>query len=219
MLQRMLIRRSKIALFSRGGLLLVLVLAVAMPGCKKEAPPPAPVKPLPQKTVQATPGIVAPAAAVKPLHTAPTSARKAAPTAAAQKAVQKQLSTAKLPTTAGAVSLDFSNKRDPFKPFVQAPPKRQIGGKTITADPLPIQRYDTEKFRVSGIITGIKENSALVIDPGGKGHIVKAGMPFGTNDGRVKRITSTTVEVEESFMDDLGRVKKRLVKLTLLRKK
>lgn len=215
----MLIRRSKIALFSRGGLLLVLVLAVAIPGCKKEAPPPAPVKPLPQKTVQATPGIVAPAAAVKPLQPALSSARKAAPTASAQNAVQKQISTAKPTKTATAVSLDFTSKRDPFKPFVQAPPKRQIGARNRAGDPLPIQKYDTENFRVSGIITGIKENSALVIDPSGKGHIVKAGMPFGANDGRVKRITTTAIEVEESFMDDFGRVKKRLVKLTLLRKK
>lgn len=216
----MLIRRSKIALFSRGGLLLVLALAVAIPGCKKEAPPPAPVKPLPQKTVQATPGaVVPPVAAVKPLQAALSSARKAAPTAPAQTAVQKQISTAKLTKTAVAASLDFTSKRDPFKPFVQAPPKRQIGAKNRTGDPLPIQKFDTEKFRVSGIITGIKENSALVIDPSGKGHIVKAGMPFGANDGRVKRITSTTIEVEESFRDDFGRVKKRLVKLTLLRKK
>lgn len=216
----MLIRRSKIALFSRGGLLLVLVLAVAIPGCKKEAPPPAPVKPLPQKTVQATPGaVVPPVAAVKPLQAALSSARKAAPTVPAQTAVQKQISTAKLTKTAAAVSLDFTSKRDPFKPFVQAPPKRQIGAKNRAGDPLPIQKFDSENFRVSGIITGIKENSALVIDPSGKGHIVKAGMPFGANDGRVKRITSTTIEVEESFRDDFGRVKKRLVKLTLLRKK
>lgn len=215
----MLKRRSKISLFSQSGLLLVLVLSLAMPGCKKEAPPPAPVKPLPKKTVQAVPGGVAPTAAVKPLQAALSSARKATPTAPAQKPVQKQVSTAKLLTTPAAVSLDFTSKRDPFKPFVQMPSKRTGGAKNRTRDPLPIQKYDTEKFRVSGIITGIKENSALVIDPSGKGHIVKAGMPFGTNDGRVKRITSTAVEVEESFMDDFGRVKKRLVKLTLLRKK
>ena len=86
-------------------------------------------------------------------------------------------------------------------------------------DPLPIQSFDTEKFKVSGIITGLKENSALVIDPNGKGYVVKEGMQIGNNDGYVKRVTNSTVEVEECFRDDNGRVRKRLVKLTLIRKK
>ncbi|PKN15948.1 MAG: pilus assembly protein PilP [Deltaproteobacteria bacterium HGW-Deltaproteobacteria-23] len=218
----MIKRSSKISSVLRCGLLIFL-LSIAIPGCKKEAPPPAaaPVKPLPAKTAPAAPGAVTATTPVKPLQAAPSSARKAAaPTpASAQKAVQNQISTAKLPTAAAAVNLDFTSKRDPFKPFVQTPPKQSAGAKSRTRDPLPIQKFDTEKFRVSGIITGIKENSALVIDPGGKGHIVKEGMPFGANDGRVKRVTNTTVEVEESFSDDFGKVRKRLVKLTLLRKK
>jgi len=216
--RRMLKRRSKISSIVRCGLLISL-LSVATPGCKKEAPPPAPVKPLPTKTVPVVPGAVAPAAPVKPLQAALSSARKDASPAPAQNAVQKQLSTAKLLSTPAAVSLDFTNKRDPFKTFIQTPTKQSVGVRSRTRDPLPIQRFDTEKFRVSGIITGLKENSALVIDPDGKGHIVKAGMPFGSNDGRVRRITNTTIEVEESFSDDSGKVKKRLVKLTLIRKK
>lgn len=202
----------------RAGLLIVL-LSAAIPGCKKEAPPAAPVKPLPKKAVQAAPGAAAPQAAAKPLQAAPSSARKAGQAVSGGDSVQKQMSTAKLPAKPAATSLDFTGKRDPFKPFVQAPVRQSSGLKHKTRDPLPIQRFDTEKFRVSGIITGLKENSALVIDPGGKGHVVKAGMPFGANDGRVKRITSTAVEVEESFMDDFGKVKKRVVKLTLIRKK
>lgn len=214
-----MLKRTKIPLFSQSGLLVILFLTIAISGCKKEAPPPAPVRPLPKKTVQTVPGTAVPVAATKPLQAALSSARKVTPTAPAQNPVQKQISTARLPTTPAAVSLDFTSKRDPFKPFVQMPAKPAGGAKNRTRDPLPIQKFDTEKFRVSGIITGLKENSALVIDPSGKGHIVKAGMPFGANDGRVKRITSTAIEVEESFMDDFGRVKKRLVKLTLLRKK
>lgn len=215
----MLIRRSNISLVLRGGLL-ILLLCAAITGCKKEAPPPpAPVTPLPKKIAPVVSGAVAPAAAVKPLQTAPSSARKSVPPASVRNAVQKQISTASLPPKPAAVSLDFTGKRDPFKPFIQAPSKQSASAKGRIRDPLPIQKFDTDKFRVSGIITGLKENSALVIDPGGKGHIVKAGMPFGANDGRIRRITSTTIEVEESFSDDYGKVRKRLVKLTLLRKK
>lgn len=214
----MLKRRSKISLVLRGGLLIFL-LSGAISGCKKEAPPPVAVKPLPAKVAQPVPGAVSPAVATKPLQSAPSSAKKALLPATAQNAVQKQISTAKLPANPAAESLDFTSKRDPFKPFVQMPPKTLIRGKSKIRDPLPIQRFDTDKFRVSGIITGLKENSALVIDPSGKGHIVRAGMPFGSQNGRIKRITSTTIEVEENFMDDFGKVKKRLVKLMLLRKK
>jgi len=207
-------------------LLFILLLAAAMPGCKKETPPPPPqVTPLPAKSE--------PGAPVKPVQPAVSSARGNVAKSPGQNPVQKQLSTAKqnvqkqisssrlraLPT---APNLDFSNKRDPFRPFAQMPEQKSLPKKSAkirTHDPLPIQSFDTEKFRVSGIVTGLKENSALVIDPKGKGYVVRAGMPIGNNDGYVKSISDSTVTVEESFSDDSGRVRKRLVKLTLLRKK
>jgi len=195
-----------------------------MPGCKKETPlPPPQATPLPAKKDQAA-----------PVQSTVSSARGSAAKSPVQNPVQKQLSTSKqavqkqmsssrLPVRPTAPSLDFTNKRDPFRPFVQMPAQQALPKssktKIRTHDPLPIQSFDTEKFRVSGIVTGLKENSALVIDPKGKGYVVRAGMPIGSNDGYVKSITDSTVTVEESFSDDNGRVRKRLVKLTLLRKK
>jgi Tfp pilus assembly protein PilP len=44
-------------------------------------------------------------------------------------------------------------------------------------------------------------------------------MQIGNNDGYVKKVTNNSIEVEESFRDDSGKVRKRIVKLTLLRKK
>jgi len=222
----MIKRRIKIPFSARGGLLFILLLTAAMSGCKKEAPPPPPqATPLPAKTEQGAPQ--------KPVQSAVSSAKGNAAKSPGQNPVQKQLSTSKqasqkqisssrLRVLPVAPSLDFSGKRDPFKPFAQMPaqqPLLQKSAKIQTRDPLPIQSFDTEKFRVSGIVTGLKENSALVIDPKGKGYVVRAGMPIGNNDGYVKNITDSTVTVEESFRDDNGRVRKRLVKLTLLRKK
>jgi len=202
-------RRSNISFSARGGLLFILLLAAAIPGCKKDPPPPPPqVKPLPAKTAQAI--------SVKPVQSAVSSAR----ISVVKSPVQIQLSTAKKPALPTAPSLDFTGKRDPFKPYALMPAQQQTRTtKSRTHDPLPIQSFDVEKFKISGIVTGLKENSALVIDPNGKGYVVKAGMPIGNNDGYVKRVTGSTVEVEESFRDDNGRVRKRLVKLTLLRKK
>ena len=216
----MIKRRSKISFSARGGFLLILFLATAMPGCKQKSPPsPAQVMPLPKKTEQAAPGTVVPPAPAKPLQAAPSSARKTVPSIP----VQKQISTAKRLVQPGTVTLDFTNKRDPFKPFAQLPASQQPAAGRLSKnkghDPLPIQSFDTETFKVSGIVTGLKENSALVIDPKGKGYVVKAGTQIGNNDGYVKSVTNTTVEVEESFRDDNGRVRKRVVKLMLLRKK
>ena len=224
----MIKRRSNRSFSRASGLLFILLLTAAMPGCKKKSPPPPPpqVTPLPKKTEQTTASAI-PAASTKPVQKAPSSARKpsAGTTAqsAAQNPVQKQLSTSKHLAPPGSISLDFTNRRDPFKPFAQMPaPQQPAAGrpsKGRVREPLPIQSFDTEKFTVSGIVTGLRENSAIVIDPKGKGYVVKEGMQIGNNDGYIKRITSSTVEVEESFRDDNGRVRKRLVKLTLLRKK
>lgn len=205
-------RRSNICLLTRGWLLFALLVA-AVPGCKKkEAPPPPPqVAPLPKKAQPPSPANAVQAkvsSAKKPAGAVP---------------VQKQLSSVSRQQTPGAASLDFTNRRDPFRPFVQVPSTQQSAAakvsKSRVKDPLPIQSIDTEKFRVTGIITGVKQNSALVVDPAGKGYVVKEGMPLGNNDGYVKRVTNSTVEVEETFKDDSGRTRKRLVKLVLIRKK
>ncbi len=217
----MLKRRANRYGLSRVGAIGFALLAATFSGCK-EKPAPVPQKevlPMPKKAVQQR--ITSAGKATVP----PGPGGKAAPVAAvapaaAKVAVQKQVSTAKPALLPGGISLDFANRRDPFRPFVQAPPQQATARSAKhVKDALPIQSFDAEKFRVSGIITGVKENSALVIAPNGKGYVVREGMLIGSNDGRVKRITNSTVEVEESFRDDNGRMKKRLVILALIRKK
>ncbi len=205
----MIKRRNSIRLISRGWLILFAIMAIAMPGCKKKAPlPPPQATPLPKKTT------AAPSVPVKPVMANNT---------AGKPALQKQISSSKRLLPPGAVSLDFTNRRDPFRPFIQVPSSKQdASGKPSKGrlrDALPIQSFDTEKFRITGIITGVKENSALVMDPTGKGYVIKEGMQIGNNDGRVKKVTPNSIEVEESFKDDNGKARKRIVKLTLLRKK
>lgn len=232
-------RKSNLNLVTRGVLVWFALLTLILPGCKKkEAPSPvSQAMPLPKKSVQknvsaAKQTPVNPAdqatkqlqgklvtATAKQIPVKPDATRSLQ--AVGKPEVQKQMSSARILPSQAAITLDFTNRRDPFKPFIQAPaPTPGTGGPNrIIKDALPIQSFDTEKFRVTGIITGIRENSALVLDPAGKGYVVKAGMLIGSNNGRIKRITDTSVEVEENFRDDHGRVKKRLVKLTLIRKK
>jgi type IV pilus assembly protein PilP len=170
-------------------IMVVLIGGLLLPeGCKRDGQPPSPS---PAKTV--------PAVNVLP-------------------PVQKQPSSAK-PGETLAPSLGFNNRKDPFKPFIA--PQAQVakpGGKISNKELLPIQSYELSKFKVAGIIVGLKENRALVIDPAGKGYVLKQGMLIGSNDGRISRITSTTIEVVETYNDN-GRIRKRTSKLSLPQKK
>jgi type IV pilus assembly protein PilP len=133
--------------------------------------------------------------------------------------VQTQQSTANV-SVKSSPSHDFTNRKDPFKPFVIAKTQPEIKKTSSrTAQLLPIQSYEVEKFKIAGIIVGLKENRALVIDPSGKGYVVKQGMLIGDNDGRITKITATMIEVLENYRDDNGHSKSRTVKLTLPQKK
>lgn len=236
--------KNNLRRFVRGGVIAVALISFALPGCKKKPAPSAPaqVSPLPKKpvmgalsasqktavkptgsTVQtATPSTQAKTTTVPPANSQAKTAVADAKPAVGKPEVQKQVSSARISPPPGGISLDFSNRRDPFRTYVQAPAAQKAGRGVSTKparDLLPIQSFDTERFKVSGIIAGIRENSALVIDPNGKGYVVKEGMLIGSNDGRIKKITASTVEVEESYRDDNGKVRKRSVKLALTRKK
>lgn len=175
--------------------LVLLVSVLMVPGCGKKGGEPSPPQP-----VQASKPVQKPASSVRP-------------------AVQAQLSTPRRPSVE---TIDFTRRRDPFKPAIVelAPVARPEPGKKVPdLSLLPIQRYEVERFRVTGIITGLKENRAMIVDPEGKGYVARIGMKIGPNDGRIVRITPQGVEVEESFRDDFGRMKKRTVKLALQRKR
>ena len=142
-----------------------------------------------------------------------------APTAKVSPPVQKPQTSAKVSENP-ASSLVFTDRKDPFKSFitmqVQDGKKSVSGGKK---DGLPIQSYELSKFKVAGIIVGLNENRALVIDPAGKGYVVKQGMLIGDKNGRISKITATTIEVIENYRDDNGHINNRTVKLTLPQKK
>lgn len=189
-------RRNNVSLF----LVTCTLVPALVCGCKKEEAPSPPEKAQPAN-------IVAPASAIQKM---PTSVKQG---------VQKTISAARM-TTAGPI--DFTSKKDPFKPAVTAPLPTDKKSEPVVkkaGNLLPIQSYETEKFKVVGIITGIKENRALLIDPAGKAYVVRQGMTVGSNDGVVAKVNVNSLEILEKFRDDDGHVRKRTVKLTLTRKK
>ena len=138
------------------------------------------------------------------------------------KAVQKPASSATVtlaPPPTGN-QFDFSNKKDPFKPDIAIKAAASSPENILKAlkSGLPIHSFDVSQFRLIGIVTGAKENQAMVVDPNGKGYVLKKGMTIGKNDGRVTGISMNGVDVVEQFKDDSGRVRKENIKITLPRK-
>ena len=149
----------------------------------------------------------------------PQPAAQPKPSAQVQKPVQKQASSAKSVQNP-VPQFEVSKMKDPFKPYVVEQPKpAQTTRMRPSPDALPIESYDLSRFKVAGIIVGMKENSALVIDPAGKGYVIKKGMTIGSNRGVITRITASAIEVDEKYVEENGRTKRRTVRLTLPQKK
>lgn len=169
-----------------------LVLSLAVSGCKKKAETP-PLQAKPQAPVTQV---------QKPV----------------QQPVQKQLSSARVEGM-NAQTLNFNLKKDPFKPLIaKAEPSAGKNAAPVISkntNMLPIQSFDASKFKVSGIVAGLKENKALIIDPAGKGYVVKQGMLIGNNNGRITKISNNAIEIAEQYRDESGHTKKRVIKLTL----
>ncbi len=150
-------------------------------------------------------------------ETPPAPAAPVVPAAAKPCAVQQPISSA-VKTSPSSMAVDFATKKDPFKPYVALTvgpigPKKNRFGQVI-----PILNYDLSQFTVKGIIIGLKENSALILDPTGKPYVVKKGMEIGRNEGKITKIAPTYIEVFEQYRDEAGKLKKITTKLMLPKK-
>lgn len=173
---------------NRQFVLVALVLIAAISGCKEKGATTPPQIQQPQATV-----------------------------AQVQKPVQAQQSSVRTDVSLMS-TLDFIKMKDPFKPLIVSVTPvsgAPAGGMPRNLSQLPIQAIDASKFKVSGIVAGIKESKALIVDPNGRGYVVKRGMQIGNNNGRITRISNNAVEIVEQYRDEDGHTKKRVIKLTL----
>jgi len=63
-----------------------------------------------------------------------------------------------------------------------------------------------------------KGNKAMVVDPTGKGYVLKIGMTIGKNEGKIIRITTSGVDIVEQFRDETSKIRKETIRIPLLRK-
>jgi Tfp pilus assembly protein PilP len=73
----------------------------------------------------------------------------------------------------------------------------------------PLQRVPITDMKVESIIISSKRSVAHVITPDGKAYIVTVGTPIGRHKGKVVRMNSDEIIVEEQFEDYLGRAFKQ----------
>jgi Tfp pilus assembly protein PilP len=109
---------------------------------------------------------------------------------------------------------DTSNRRDPFKPLIST----NIPSDPIVQDKVncpPMQEFELASLKLVAIIWGDLGRKAMLKAPNGRGYAVTEEMLIGRNCGRIRRIESNAVVIEETRRDTEGRVLKEEVVLRL----
>jgi len=148
-------------------------------------------------------GKSSPTPASKPL---PTLKRPKAPSASAK------ASTSGSAVAAGEFNYDPSGFRDPFLSLLQV---KKVRDQVPLEELTPLQKVSLADLRLQGIILLGKKGVAQVLTPDGKAHVVTPGTLVGRNRGKVLKITSDEVIVQEEFEDYLGQKVKQETVLRL----
>jgi type IV pilus assembly protein PilP len=104
-------------------------------------------------------------------------------------------------------------RRDPFTPIVIREEKKTLGGART-----PLERYAINEFKLTGIVWGGLGYHAMLEGPDGKGYFVKPGTIIGPNHGVIKKITQTSMTIEEKFKDPAGELQKKEIVIELRKK-
>lgn len=90
---------------------------------------------------------------------------------------------------------DPKGRRDPFKPYVDAPGDE---GGVVAGPLLPLQQYDIEQLKLVGIIWNVTDPKAMFVDPKSQVHIVRRDERIGRKNGYVAVIREGEVVVVEA---------------------
>lgn len=110
----------------------------------------------------------------------------------------------KLPDSPKPAVVLKEGSRDPFRPTTLRTKVAPRNRKNLS----PLEQKDLSQLNLVGIVRGIKEPVAVLVDTGGVSYIVNVGTPIGLNDGMVKAISLDEVIIEEYCEDVYGARKK-----------
>jgi hypothetical protein len=93
---------------------------------------------------------------------------------------------------------DPRGKRDPFRSirFVDAGPTVKDFG--------PLGDFELGQLELQAVIWDANNPRALILDPGGRSHIIREGAAIGKNDGQVIHIGDNLVLVKETYQNYAG---------------
>lgn len=100
-----------------------------------------------------------------------------------------------------------SGKRDPFRPFLQAP--KEKARQQITKSTPPIKRFPLDQFRVVGIVWMEQDAKVMIVDPEKNTYFLGVDDEIGNKNGRIVEVRNNGLLVEETriFEDVFGETK------------
>jgi len=106
-----------------------------------------------------------------------------------------------------------AGRRDPFTSIIIKEEKKSLAGAKA-----PLERYPINEFKLVGVVWGGLGYHAMVEGPDGKGYLIRQGTKIGPNQGVVKKITQTTMVIEEKYKDPLGETNRKEIIIELRKK-
>ncbi len=122
------------------------------------------------------------------------------------------------PGQASSYSYHPAGKPDPFKSFIVIVDKKTpkataaAGKKEKPLSIFPLQRAETDKYKVVGIVGNENKRMAIVEDASKKHYPLLVGTRIGLHNGKVSEILTDRVIVEE-YDDDNNKEKRVILKL------
>lgn len=112
-----------------------------------------------------------------------------------EKIVQQPVKTRSIQTNVQEItfptySYDVQQLRDPFAPLILKREERK-------KEAFPLESYDIEELKLTGIAKDKKGNLALIQLPDGRFYIVRENDKIGLSGGKVSRILKDSVEIKE----------------------
>jgi Tfp pilus assembly protein PilP len=109
---------------------------------------------------------------------------------------------------------EMSGRRDPFKPLIAATePTAMLSVEKMHCP--PTQDFELASLKLVAIVWGDMGRKAMLKAPNGRGYAVTEEMLIGRNCGRIRRIESNAVVIEETRRDSEGNALKEEVVLRL----
>lgn len=102
-----------------------------------------------------------------------------------------------------------AGKRDPFAPFDFAPKPADGAGKS------PLEKFSLGQLKLTAVLRGFDQPTAIVEDTAGKGYMVNRGSKIGSAGGEIVDILADKLIILESNVDFTGQKKERTIEMPL----